>query len=303
MSKKTNLEQGQTQVQRNYKDTVFRMIFKEKKELLTLYNAINDTHYDNEDELKITTLENAIYMTVKNDVSFVVDMMTLNLYEHQSTVNPHMPIRDLDYVTKTFAEFYENKDLYSSTQKIKLPNPRFIVFYNGKGKEPARKELRLSDLYTFPEEHPQLELVVTQININPGYNDDLMDKCKTLSDYSKFVELTRTYEKQYPYETAINLAIDKCINEGILADFLKKHRNEVVSMSIFEYNAKLHEDTLREDSREEGRREGRQEGRLEGEERMSMLTKILVEGNRLDDLSKAAQDKEYREILFTEFNL
>ncbi|MBQ8165724.1 MAG: hypothetical protein IJZ96_01655, partial [Lachnospiraceae bacterium] len=109
---------------------------------------------------------------------------------------------------------------------------------------------------------------------NPGYNDELMDKCKTLSDYSKFVELTRTYEKQYPYETAINLAIDKCINDGILADFLKKHRNEVVSMSIFEYNAKLHEDTLREDSREEGRLEGRQEGRQE--ERATNISRSIT---------------------------
>lgn len=262
--KNTNAEIDNISVQRNYKDTVFRMIFKDKKELLTLYNAINDTHYDNVDDLEVKTLENAIYMTVKNDVSFVVDMMTLNIYEHQSTVNPHMPIRDLDYVTKTFANFYENKDIYSSTQKIKLPNPRFIVFYNGKGNEPARKELKLSDLYMFPEENPQLELIVTQININPGYNDELMEKCKTLNDYSLFVELTREYEKFHLFEDAINLAIDECIHRGILADFLRKHRAEVVSMSIFEYNAKLHEDTLRDDAREEGRIEGQSEERTNG---------------------------------------
>lgn len=274
MKKKTISEIDNISIQRNYKDTVFRMIFNDKKELLALYNAINETNYDNINDLEVTTLENAIYMTVKNDVSFVVDMMTLNIYEHQSTVNPHMPIRDLDYVTKTFAKFYENKDIYSSTQKIKLPNPRFIVFYNGKDKEPARKELRLSNLYMFPEDNPQLELIVTQININPGYNDELMEKCKTLNDYTQFVELTRKYEKSYPIEDAINIAVDECINRNILADFLKKNRNEVVSMSIFEYNAKLHEDTLKEDSKEEGRAEGRAEGRQE--ERTNGISTLIA---------------------------
>lgn len=274
MKKKTISEIDNISIQRNYKDTVFRMIFNDKKELLALYNAINETNYDNINDLEVTTLENAIYMTVKNDVSFVVDMMTLNIYEHQSTVNPHMPIRDLDYVTKTFAKFYENKDIYSSTQKIKLPNPRFIVFYNGKDKEPARKELRLSNLYMFPEDNPQLELIVTQININPGYNDELMEKCKTLNDYTQFVELTRKYEKSYPIEDAINIAVDECINRNILADFLKKNRNEVVSMSIFEYNAKLHEDTLKEDSKEEGRAEGREEGRQE--ERTNSISTLIA---------------------------
>lgn len=118
----------------------------------------------------------------------------------------------------------------------------------------------------FPEDNPQLELIVTQININPGYNDELMEKCKTLNDYTQFVELTRKYEKSYPIEDAINIAVDECINRNILADFLKKNRNEVVSMSIFEYNAKLHEDTLKEDSKAEGREEGRAEGRAEGRE-------------------------------------
>ena len=126
----------------------------------------------------------------------------------------------------------------------------------------------------FPEDNPQLELIVTQININPGYNDELMEKCKTLNDYTQFVELTRKYEKSYPIEDAINIAVDECINRNILADFLKKNRNEVVSMSIFEYNAKLHEDTLKEDSKEEGRAEGRAEGRQE--ERTNGISTLIA---------------------------
>lgn len=134
--------------------------------------------------------------------------------------------------------------------------------------------------YKIKEDNPQLELIVTQININPGYNDDLLNKCKTLYEYSRFVEATRKYEKAYPYEVAINLAIDECIGNGILADFLRKNRAEVVRMSIFEYNEKLHEDTLRADSREEGRQEGRQEERTAG---MANLITSLRELNILDE--------------------
>ena len=93
------------------------MIFSEKKELLALYNAVNETDYNNPDDLEITTLENAIYMTVKNDISCVIDMR-LDLYEHQSTVNPNMPLRDLDFVSKSYERFRDGLDIYSTKMNI-----------------------------------------------------------------------------------------------------------------------------------------------------------------------------------------
>ncbi|MBQ8318058.1 MAG: hypothetical protein IJX85_06945 [Lachnospiraceae bacterium] len=245
-------------VVRNYKDTVFRMLFKDKKELLALYNAVNGTSYTNLDDLEITTLENAIYMSMKNDVSFVVDMV-LSLYEHQSTVNPNLPLRDLDYVSRNFASFYSDKDIYSP-RLIQLPNPRFIVFYNGKQEQPARKEMRLSDAYIRPEDEPQLELIVTQLNINPGYNDELMEKCPTLRDYMLYVDRVREHQKTMSLKEAVNKAVNECIRDGILADFLKKNKEQVISMSIFEYDEKLHEETMKEIGREEGRAEERTTG-------------------------------------------
>lgn len=214
-------------VKRNYKDTVFRMLFSDKQELLALYNAINDTTYDNIDVLHITTLENAIYMSVKNDISCVVDMR-LNLYEHQSTVNPNLPLRDLDYVSRTFTQFYRNQDIYSP-RIIKLPNPKFIVFYNGESPQPAKKEMHLSDSFFYKEEHPQLELIVTQININPGYNDELLDNCPTLKEYMLYVDRVRIHQKDMTLEAAINRAVDECIKEGILAEFLRKNKSEVTN--------------------------------------------------------------------------
>lgn len=230
---------------RTQKDRMFRMLFAEKKELLSLYNAINGTAYTKEEDLQITTLENALYMTVKNDVSCILDMH-LELYEHQSTVNPNIPLRDLDYVARSFERLIVGKDVYSA-RPIELPNPKFIVFYNGKREQPARREWRLSDLYHFKEEEPRLELVVTQININPGCNDDLLEQCPTLKDYVQYTECVRKHEAEMSYAEAVELAVDECIQKGILEKFLRKNKAEVVSMSLFDYNAALHEQTLREE--------------------------------------------------------
>lgn len=254
----TELHEMLPKPRRDYKDTIFRMIFSEKKELLALYNAVNGTDYNNPDDLEITTLENAIYMTVKNDISCVIDMR-LDLYEHQSTVNPNMPLRDLDYVSKSYERFRDGLDIYS-TKMIKLPNPKFIVFYNGEEEQPARREMRLSDAYTHREENPSLELIVIQININPGYNDELLEKCPILKEYMQYVGKVRIYQKNLPLEQAVVRAVDDCIREGILADFLRKNKAEVISMSIYEYDEKLHEQTMVDIGREEGISIGRTEG-------------------------------------------
>lgn len=258
--KKNTVVSRRKRVKRNHKDNVFRMLFSDENMLLMLYNAINDTNYADTSLLKITTLENAVYMSVKNDVSCMVDMR-LELYEHQSSVNPNMPLRDLDYIADTFANFYSDKDIYSSNP-IELPNPRFIVFYNGEQNQPAIKTYKLSDLYVHKGEEPNLELIVTQININAGYNKDLMEKCQVLKEYMLYVERVRKYQKAMPIEQAVNRAVDECIEEGILADFLRKNKAEVVRMSIYEYDEKLHAQALLEDGIKIGKEEGKEEGIL-----------------------------------------
>ena len=135
----------QTVVNRHHKDRLFRMIFREKKDLLSLYNALNGTSYSNEDDLEINTLENAVYLTMKNDISFLLDMH-VNLYEHQSTVNPNMPVRDLFYISKLYQQFLKDTDIYSR-RHIKLPTPHFVVWYNDTEKQPAKKIIRLSEQF------------------------------------------------------------------------------------------------------------------------------------------------------------
>ena len=220
---------------RAYKDRIFRMIFKEKRALLALYNAMNDTAYQDPEELVITTLENAIYLGMKNDVSFMI-CDRLFLYEHQSTKNPNMPLRNLLYVADLYSVLTKDMFLYGELP-VAIPEPRFVVFYNGEQKMEERAVLRLSDLYHPRTEHPYLELETLVLNINKGYNAELMEKCRELHDYSVFVALVREKRKNgMNLKHAVNEAIDECIHQDIMADFLRRNRAEVVKMSIYEYD-------------------------------------------------------------------
>ena len=261
-------------VNRKYKDTVFRMLFKEKERLLELFNAVNNTNVCSADEIEVTTLENAIYMSTKNDISCVVDMR-LSLFEHQSTVNPNMPLRDLDYVAKCFSKYTMNRDIYSG-KPIVLPTPKFVVFYNGTEKQPDIRELKLSDLYAHSEESPALELVVTQYNINAKENADILSQCRTLREYSQFIDCIRKHQKGNAIEEAVNLAIDECIHKGILADFLKANKAEVKAMSIYEFDAELHEKTVKDMAYEAGEKAGREAGEKIGEKNGKKIGKVIA---------------------------
>lgn len=160
-------------VNRKYKDTVFRMLFSDRKNLLSLYNAINGSRYTDPEELEIVTLENAIYMGMKNDLAFIIDT-GLFLYEHQSTYNPNMPLRDLLYISAEYQKLVDDKSLYSSRLQ-KIPAPNFIVFYNGTEKKEERWENYLSESYETRMGDPNLELKVITLNINEGYNKELME--------------------------------------------------------------------------------------------------------------------------------
>ena len=267
MKKRTKTKtKTQPVVIRNYRDTLFRMLYRNKKRLLSLFNAVNGTHYDNPDDLTITTLEGVLYLGMKNDVSCVIDMM-MQLYEHQSTVNPNMPLRNLFYVSDLLQKYIyeEGIDIYSRKQ-IKIPTPKFVVFYNGDEEQPERKEIRLSKAFSANTGETNMELVVLQININKGQNEELKAACKTLQEYAEFTERAREHRKEMELEDAIRTTIDECIRDGILKDFLLKNKAEVYHMCLYEFDVELHERVLREEEREEGRLEGIREGRLAGQQ-------------------------------------
>ena len=267
MKKRTKIKtKTQPVVIRNYRDTLFRMLYRNKKRLLSLFNAVNGTQYDNPDDLTITTLEGVLYLGMKNDVSCIIDMM-MQLYEHQSTVNPNMPLRNLFYVSDLLQKYIyeEGLDIYSRKQ-IKIPTPKFVVFYNGDEEQPERKEIRLSKAFSANTGETNMELVVLQININKGQNEELKAACKTLQEYAEFTERAREHRKEMELEDAIRTTIDECIRDGILKDFLLKNKAEVYHMCLYEFDVELHERVLREEEREEGRLEGIREGRLAGQQ-------------------------------------
>ena len=236
---------------RNYKDTVFRMLFSDRKNLLSLYNAVNQSDYNNPDDLEIVTLENAIYMGMKNDLAFIMDT-NLYLYEHQSTYNPNIPLRNLFYIADEYQRLVVQKSLYSTVIQ-KIPTPRFIVFYNGTKKVDDYNEFRLSSAYENPTDNPDLELRVTMLNVNDGHNLELMEHCRTLKEYAKYVARVRKYVTQnIPLEEAVTRAVDECIEEGILAEFLMKNKAEVIKVSIYEYDKEFEEKKLRKAEYEAG---------------------------------------------------
>ena len=238
---------------RKYKDTIFRMLFSDKKNLLSLYNALNGKNYSDCDKLEIVTLENAIYMSMKNDLAFILDL-DLFLWEHQSTYNPNVPLRDLMYIAKEYEKYIKEKgiSLYSSRQQ-KIPAPQFIVFYNGNRKIGECMEHRLSDAYETVRGEPALELKVLVININEGHNQKLMESCQILKEYAQYVSKVRTYKKTLNLNEAVEKAVEECIQEGILREFLLANKAEVVAMSIFEYDREWEEEILRKEEFEAGR--------------------------------------------------
>ncbi len=248
-------------VNRIYKDRLYKMIFNDKSELLKLYNAINGTHYDDPAMLTITTLDNAIYMTMENDLSFIIDMR-LALYEQQSTVNPNLPLRFLMYITDIYSAYTKDMNIYGS-KKVQIPLPSFVIFYNGVKLQPDRTEFLLSELFHPTTDQPALELKAVMLNINKGHNQELMNACHTLRDYSEYVARIRTYSAEMPLTDAVEKAITECIHENILRDFLLKNRAEAKAMSIYEYDEEKTLRMFREEGYEDGERNGKIQATIE----------------------------------------
>ena len=278
---------------RKYKDTVFRMLFSDRKNLLSLYNAINGSRYTDPEELEIVTLENAIYMGMKNDLAFIIDT-GLFLYEHQSTYNPNMPLRDLLYISAEYQKLVDDKSLYSSRLQ-KIPAPNFIVFYNGTEKKEERWENYLSESYETRMGDPNLELKVITLNINEGYNKDLMEQCRILREYAQYVAKVREYAKEMELDAAVEQTIKECIREGILVEFLRRNKSEVVAMSIFEYDKEEEEKKLRKAEYEYGFDSGYDSGYETGEmqkakEVAGALNKTGMPGPKIAEILGASEE-------------
>ncbi len=275
-------------VRRNVKDRLFRFLFAGDREaLLQLYNALNGTDYKDSSELEIVTIESAVYVVMKNDLAFVL-AGTLSMYEHQSTYSPNLPVRFLIYLAQEYQTVIEQaeKSLYG-TGRISLPTPQCVVFYNGTQEMPEEQTLRLSDAFENGDVRSDVELTVRMLNINQGHNRLLMEQCRVLREYAEFVEITRAYMRERKDAgEALAEAVDYCIENGILEEFLRKNRAEVLGMLLEEFDVKKYERTLRGEGREAGREEGREEG-------IQLTLEILQELNQSRECAKEKLEKKF----------
>ena len=294
---------------RECKNSVFVDLFYENESAaendIALYNALHEEPLPPGTTVEKIRVGNELYMNFKNDVSFGLGGKLLVLAEHQSTVNENMPLRSLLYIGRAFEQIVPVKDRYRR-KKVLLPKLEIYVFYNGRENYAKEKLLYLSDSYIIKDEEPMLELKVKVININPSQKHEVLEKCPVLRDYSVFIDTIRKYQEQR-VDNVYEKAIHECIEKGILADYLRVHGSEVVNMLMSEYNYEQDIEVQREEAFEEGERLGREEGERAGREkeqkRFAALAAKLIESGRSEDIIKAAQNFEFCETLYKEYNI
>lgn len=245
---------------RKYKDVLFRHLFRDKNDLLELYNALNGSTYTDPEALEVVTLEDVIFMKMKNDLSFIIGN-SINLYEHQSNWNPNMPLRGLLYFAQQFDGLITARgdDIYGR-KLIVLPTPMYIVFYNGLGMNTDNVMLHMSDAFPTGRGSGCLECTCEVLNINRGYNKPLMEKCHRLWEYSEFSsEIEKNIKSGMDRKEAVETAIDTCIEKDILRDILIREKSEVLHMLLTEYNEKKHLKNTYREGVEDGLAKGREE--------------------------------------------
>jgi hypothetical protein len=277
-------------VNRNHKNSVFSSLFSNPDVLRELYSAIEGIPIPPDIPIDINTLTNVLYKGKINDVSFTIDNRLVVLIEHQSTINDNIPLRLLMYIARIYEKIVNRKKLYQKKLE-KIPKPEFIVLYNGKIKYPDYMELKLSyafkdiDGLKLPGSSVPLELIVQVYNINYGHNSEILKKCETLDGYSKFIGKIREYQKKKnPLEEAAINAINYCIKNNILKDYLEAHASEVLNMLITEWNQEEYLEVAIEEAREEAREEGREDGHKE-------IFELFEQGLSLDEIKERLQQE------------
>ena len=263
---------------RKYKDSVFVDLFSEdekaKENFLSLYNALYGTELKDTKQLKNVRLDQVLYMSFYNDVSYLVENKIIVLAEHQSTINPNMPLRCLEYISRLYETIFESKEKYSR-KLLHIPRPEFYVFYNGEEPFPCNKTLKLSDAFIERIEDSSLELIVKVININQQNHHPLLKNCQTMYEYTVFVETVRKWKELDP-QNGFQKAIEECIANNILRDYLKRKTKEVLNMLLAEYNYETDIAVQRAEEREIAFAEGIEQGFSDGSYKKALETAKLM---------------------------
>ena len=317
-------------INREHKSRLFSYIFgreETKARTLSLYNSLSGTNYTNLDDITITTIEDVVYMGMKNDLSYIVSdrvslYSTLNINEHQSTGNPNLPIREFMYAAKLYDKYLKmnRRNPYSSSI-IPLPIPKLVVLYNGLADAPDETFLRLSDAFReqikenlisgkgstdiineeelekeadeiLKKASPDIEVTVRMVNINYGRSKEILVACEPLNEYAWLIaEIRKNINAGLEIGKAADKALDEMPEDFELKDQLMAHKAEVVGMWIIEYNE------------EETMQMFKEEGRREGENLLATLINKLISLGRNEDISKVTSDAAFRDRLYIQYGL
>ena len=280
-------------INREYKSTLFVLVFGNRKEdLLELFNAVNNTLYQNAEEIEYNTLDSdrGFFVRLKNDLSFLIDR-TMGVYEHQSSpTSANITVRMLHYYSDLLREMIDLKTLYRE-KEVQIPSPQFVVFYNGRQDQEDEIIFCLSDLFERKEDKPEIDLRVRMLNINAGRNPGLMKKCVALAQYSEVVRRIREalygrHDQEQRRQAVIDV-IDTCIENDILADVLREHRDEVTEMYYWEYNEEAHRWAIEKDAEERGEARGEARGAC-----LELIQQITKKVKKDKTLEQTAEDLE-----------
>ena len=293
-----------SEMNKQNRDRLFRFIFgrEENREwTLSLYNAVNGSCYTDPRVIQVTTIEDALYMSMKNDLSFLI-ADTMNFYEHQSTVNPNMPVRMLIYAGMVYSKYVEDAgnriNLYSSRQQP-LPVPKLVCFYNGMREQPDRTVLELKTAFLEGAE-ADISARVTMLNINYGRSRELLDSCEPLKEYAQFIsDFRQGLTDGQNEEKAISGAIERLPEKSKLRQFLLAHKAEVKRMCITEYDEARTMELFKEEGRVEGREEGREETQVSNIRALMQRLKLSAEA-AMDALAVPPEEQEKYALLLKE---
>ena len=275
-------KRGKMNRNRNFKSSVFSLMMQDKVKALNVYNVLGNSHFDNPEDVEIITTDGGISLSVRNDASFIIGT-DMNFYEHQSTYNPNMPMRSLIYCTDAIDRRIKekNENLYGHKQ-IKIPTPRFVVFYNGREKRPAVERMYLSSAYMGEKKNPDLELACTVYNLNAPENKELLEKSEVLYGYTFFVNrVNANKENGMELEQAIDEAIDECTRENILKDFFGTYKNEVRRIMALDFTFERQIELTRMEYYQDGFAEGEAQGEARGKKDGQLRTLISLTVRKL----------------------
>ncbi len=275
---------------RKIRDTVFCHFMSNESHPLSLCNALNDSDFDESSDITINTLEGSFFSNIKNDISFLLDNLMVVLIEHQTTINPNMPLRFLSYVDELYTRYTSasHKEIYGC-KLIKIPAPEFYVFYDGNDTSFERQTLKLSN--AFETQSDKLELTVHVYNLADGMNEELKRKCLPIGEYSFFSNAYKHFRQQkLEVDHAVDAAVKYCLENNVMVDYLKNNQKEVIDMFGFEWNEKEAQEALIKTGEAREKLEGKREGLLEGKTKATTLNiKNLMKNMHLspEDAMKA----------------